>query len=359
MIITPTVLRITCGIMLVATAQADVSNWLDEVNTGTSTFYLNAAVPTPINVDIGVPTAGTGLTYEFIVNASNTGTSALIGSRNTGVGSSSGIKFEQYFNSQAYGVTQFGVADHSFIGSNNPDEDVHLVFQSDPLAGTTELFVNGVSQGTVPHAVELEGMVGLGQAHDPAADFDVLTSTLLGVVIYEGALPPAEIQSHSDAFHSTTGVGPTFCDPADSNSTGVPTELLGTLGSTVGSGLHLEVSSGPPGEFGILLIGTGVSDPGFLISNGHLCLANSGIHQFATYSVAGNQNSIGQFDAFGLLQNLVGTSTTGSGFDVPSMIPTMGGSITAGETWHFQSWHRDTLAGVGSSNFSNGLSVTF
>jgi hypothetical protein len=31
----------------------------------------------------------------------------------------------------------------------------------------------------------------------------------------------------------------------------------------------------------------------------------------------------------------------------------------AGDTWHFQGWYRDTPAGSGQSNFTNGLSVTF
>jgi hypothetical protein len=31
----------------------------------------------------------------------------------------------------------------------------------------------------------------------------------------------------------------------------------------------------------------------------------------------------------------------------------------AGDTWHFQAWFRDTAAAAGSSNFTNGLSVTF
>ena len=29
------------------------------------------------------------------------------------------------------------------------------------------------------------------------------------------------------------------------------------------------------------------------------------------------------------------------------------------EKWHFQSWHRDAVGGVATSNFTHGLSVTF
>jgi len=58
-----------------------------------------------------------------------------------------------------------------------------------------------------------------------------------------------------------------------------------------------------------------------------------------------------------VLQNQVGTSTVGSGFDVPATVPITGSpTISAGSTWHFQLWHREA---AGASNFSNGLSVTF
>ncbi len=148
-----------------------------------------------------------------------------------------------------------------------------------------------------------------------------------------------------------------FCDPADNNSTGVPTILSGSMGSGIGSGLHLEASQGPDTQFGFILVGTGVSDPGMLVSQGHLCLSGTAGNSLGRYNVAGGAlNSTGQFDSSGVLQNLVGTSTVGSGFDVPTPVPSIGGSIGAGSTWHFQLWHREAN---GESNFSNGLSVTF
>ncbi len=51
---------------------------------------------------------------------------------------------------------------------------------------------------------------------------------------------------------------------------------------------------------------------------------------------------------------------SGSGYDVPIALPVPGSpTIMAGSTWHFQGWFRDTPAGTGQSNSSNGLSVTF
>ncbi len=148
-----------------------------------------------------------------------------------------------------------------------------------------------------------------------------------------------------------------FCDPAGNNSTGLPTVLSGTMGSGIGSGLHLEATQGPDTQFGFFLVGTGVSDPGAPVGQGHLCLSGTGGNSLGRYNVAGGAlNSIGQFDSSGVLQNLAGTSTVGSGFDVPTPVPSIGGSIIAGSTWHFQLWHREDN---GQSNFSNGLSVTF
>ncbi len=152
-------------------------------------------------------------------------------------------------------------------------------------------------------------------------------------------------------------VGTPFCDPMNVNSTGASTTLSGTP-IAGGSGLHLEATQGPPTEFGYFLVGTGVDDPGITISQGRLCLSGTGGNFFGRYNVSGGAlNSVGQFDAAGVMQNQVGTSAVGSGYDVPLELPFAGSpTILAGDTWHFQLWHREA---AGESNFSNGLSVTF
>lgn len=171
------------------------------------------------------------------------------------------------------------------------------------------------------------------------------------VAIATGMVADTNINGIPDSCETTV-----LCTPLP-NSTGFPTVLTGTMGSGVGSGLHLEATSGPPGQFGYFLIGTGVMAPGLPVGSGLLCLDTSPGNMVGRYNVVGtSMNSIGIFDAAGVLQNGVGTSTVGSGFDVPSTIPTIGGVITIGSTWHFQLWHRDIPS---TSNFSNALSVTF
>ncbi len=158
------------------------------------------------------------------------------------------------------------------------------------------------------------------------------------------------------------GVGTPFCDPAVANSTGSPAVLSGAMGSGVGSDLHLEMTGGVPGELAYMLVGN-MATPGITVPGGQgpFCLVGVSGAQFFRYNAGGtDMNSIGGFDASGTWINVSGTSTTGFGFDVPSTIPASPMiTIMAGDTWHFQGWYRDTPAGSGFSNFSNGLSVTF
>ncbi|MDF1837464.1 MAG: hypothetical protein P1V35_06340, partial [Planctomycetota bacterium] len=139
-----------------------------------------------------------------------------------------------------------------------------------------------------------------------------------------------------------------------------PAVLSAAWGSGVGSDLHLEVNSGPVGQLAYFLVGNEAT-AGVPISNGQFCLIGTSTAQFYRFNVAGTpMNSIGGFDAAGTMINASGTSTTGFGFDVPSTIPdSIPITIMTGDTWHFQGWYRDTAAGAGSSNFTNGLSVTF
>ncbi len=145
-----------------------------------------------------------------------------------------------------------------------------------------------------------------------------------------------------------------------SNSTGLPVALTGSFGSGVGSGLHLEVSDGPPNEIGYVLVGTEAT-AGVVVSQGLNCLIGSSSASVYRYNITGTVwNSTGVFDNAGVLQNMAGTSILGTGFDVPDQIPSLiPSNILLGDTWHFQVWYRDTAVQSNHSNFSNGLSVTF
>ena len=148
-----------------------------------------------------------------------------------------------------------------------------------------------------------------------------------------------------------------FCEPANPNSTGQSTRLVAVASTAATSGVQLKSNQGPPTQFGYFLLGTAASDPGLVLSNGEFCLAVGGSNHFIRYNVAGTYwNSVGFFNSAGVFQNTVGTSASGLGYDLPADTPLAGTTIQAGDTWHFQLWHRE--AG-GASNFSNGVSVTF
>lgn len=151
------------------------------------------------------------------------------------------------------------------------------------------------------------------------------------------------------------GGGPAlFCSPANPNSTGNPVTLASSDQSGAGV-YHLEAEGGPFDQFGIFLVAAANIPSGIPVSDGLLCLS-APIGRYTTTAGPG-LNSIGKFDAAGIFQNLAGTSTVGSGFDVLAVLPTPpGGVIVSGATWNFQLWYRDV---GGASNFSDGISVTF
>ncbi|MEZ6021722.1 MAG: hypothetical protein R3F17_17015 [Planctomycetota bacterium] len=140
------------------------------------------------------------------------------------------------------------------------------------------------------------------------------------------------------------------------NSTGLPT-YLAIVPSAV-SGYHLDATQGPPNQFGYFLVGSGSNPTGTPISQGLLCLALGSGNQLGRYNVGGtNLNSVGLFDASGVFVNVVGTSSTGNGYDLPNTVPVTGSpTFQTGSTWYFQLWHRED---GGQSNFSNGIALTF
>ncbi|MCP5020198.1 MAG: hypothetical protein GY930_00345 [bacterium] len=146
-----------------------------------------------------------------------------------------------------------------------------------------------------------------------------------------------------------------FCNPGNVNSSGTSVSIAG---SWQGNSLHLEATGGPPNQFGYFLVApTTHTEYSPALGQGILCLAMSGQYSAGRYNISNtNMNSLGRFDSAGVLNNLVGTSTSGTGFDVPAALPIAGYStIMAGELWHFQLWHRDSP----NSNTSNGLSARF
>jgi hypothetical protein len=167
-----------------------------------------------------------------------------------------------------------------------------------------------------------------------------------------------------------------LCDPAQPHwQGGIATLETSGFDPNSPSGLHLEVTDGPTdrrtdgptGELGYFVVAQSATSS-IPLHSGILCLDQPLTRyspQVATIQELPQLNSVGVFDASGTLQNLVGTSTTGSGFDVPLELPYSppGQTIDPGEVWYFQVWYRDRIGSppvAGSSaNFTNVVKATF
>jgi hypothetical protein len=182
-------------------ANADVIQWLAQVNTGTPATFVATNVFTPSIVNIGALSGD--ITYEFIVNGGDRAAAgSLLGSL-TG-GQAEAIRFEQWFNTGTYGATRYLIADYDFGVATTFDTDVHLAFVVDSAAGTTALFVNGLDTGaTVPFALTLNGLVAFGGTDIGGGNFlgdDSFAGTIHGFAAYDTALSADELKAHTDAF---------------------------------------------------------------------------------------------------------------------------------------------------------------
>jgi hypothetical protein len=141
-------------------------------------------------------------------------------------------------------------------------------------------------------------------------------------------------------------IGTNYCGPGVVNSTGASGTLSASGSVVVASNdLTLTASSLPNNAFGYFLTSVTqgfVPQPGG--SLGALCLGGS----IGRYVGPGQIQNTGGTGAISLLLDLTQTPT-----------PTGPVAITAGQTWNFQAWHRDSVGGAAVSNFTDGLSVLF
>jgi hypothetical protein len=151
-------------------------------------------------------------TYEFIVRSNPNEQEAsmcLIGRRDFG-DTQTGLKYEQWNNTKTYGATVFGVTDYDFKVPNAPGEYTHLAFVSSTAVKKTDLYVNGVLEGSVPTAITLSGMVGIGygaQNRPPAVSFfDNFDGDIFGVAIYDKALSADQIAVNADKYFNPIAI---------------------------------------------------------------------------------------------------------------------------------------------------------
>lgn len=196
---TQNLLGATAALAICGSASAGLVEW-QAASAGAD--YSNAGIASPIVDDIGSfdDTTNGGVTYEFIVNATDDGaSSALIGARGTGAGDNGAYKWEQWPDSGTLGATVFGVADIDSGVGHILNTDTHVVFVAN--GADTAIYVNGALAGTmVGTSLSLSGDVGIGQAHDPGGNFDALTGTIIGVAVYDSALSAQDVSDNFDAY---------------------------------------------------------------------------------------------------------------------------------------------------------------
>ena len=140
-----------------------------------------------------------------------------------------------------------------------------------------------------------------------------------------------------------TSLGTRYCS-ANHNSAG----LIGTqsvLGSPVVADNHttLVATNLPSNQFGYFIASQSQGfAPNVGGSQGNLCLSGT----------------ISRFNS-GIFQS--GASGAGSLAIDLNQVPSPTGpiAIQAGESWHFQAWHRDLVGGNPTSNFTDGVRVTY
>ena len=121
----------------------------------------------------------------------------------------SSVRLEQYGTSQQVGVTEFGVADYSFSYSVPLNTWTHLAIVTDGSAGTTTLYANGVSQGSIAHTVDFPvSSIGGSPAYAGLLDqFNVynqaLTSTQVGND-YSGTTTSSKVSAGATATATST-----------------------------------------------------------------------------------------------------------------------------------------------------------
>ncbi len=184
-----------------SSAHAALSHWKTAVGTGTSaTATKFTTVSSLETINVGT-TAGTAMSFEFIVNAQSTtidGIATLLGDSTN----YQALQWEQYQDSNNYGISDYntgGFGNKNSGVAHTANTDTHLVFTTD---GTnTYLYVNGALAHTFTGAaIDISGTTGLGGLHGDPSFTDQLPGNILGFAAYDSQLSATEIAAHSAAF---------------------------------------------------------------------------------------------------------------------------------------------------------------
>ncbi|MEZ6015069.1 MAG: hypothetical protein R3F49_08150 [Planctomycetota bacterium] len=212
--------------------------------------------------------------------------------------------------------------------------------------GNTVLFAGGVNASLAASDVVDVYDAGTG-TFGPLAQLSIpryesAAISVGGRAMFAGGSNGASNFRRIDVFEPL-GVG--YCS-VNANSTGQRAAIGATGGaSVVANSFGLEASDLPIGSFAYFLTSR---TQGFVVApggnQGNLCLGGA----------------IGRFVGPGQVQQADGAGAIALQLDL-SIQPTPTGPVmvSAGETWSFQAWYRDSVGGAATSNFTGGLAVRF
>ncbi len=164
-----------------------------------------------------------------------------------------------------------------------------------------------------------------------------------------GASGPTYAGGVFDGWTAIIGLqdfGVSYCAPAVPNSTGQPGRITASGSELVAfNNVTLVVTNLPPMQFGMFVAGQARAFvPMAGGSQGTLCLGGP----IGRYLGAGQIRSSGTAGQISLPLDLTQTPT-------PNGVV----AVQPGDTWNFQMWHRDVVAGIATSNFTDGLEISF
>ena len=195
-------------------------------------------------------------------------------------------------------------------GVANQKDTVENVFIQNPTAGvwTVEVFADEIN---VDQHLETPGVLD--------ADFALVVRGTVGM----GGNP---------CLTPTT-----YCPPSANswNPAGAGISSTGSV-SVAANDLVLDVNGVLPGQFGIMIMGTGNTI--IPAGNGSLCLGGASIYRL----------DIARVSVFGQVTYPIDLT----------MPPQPMAQVTTGSTWNFQFWYRDPTVGA-TYNYSEAISVTF
>lgn len=180
--------RFTVWITAAVGIPEQLAGWRQRVQaTGpTSTHFTSVTDQNPVTVDVGNFADGSARSFEFVFHARGFGTSRSLLTPVVSAAQVQSLRFNQFNNTQKFGMTTSGVADDVFANSPTRENQlVHAVFVSN--GSLTSLYLNGVLQtATIARGLTIKGSNRLG--------FD-LDGMIYGFASYNKALTQGEIAS--------------------------------------------------------------------------------------------------------------------------------------------------------------------